>query len=142
MNPNLKYRHATSFKTNNRLRSFKINENDLFLIIKNLNSSKAYFSDHISIWMIQSREKSIALPLEMLLKQFKTILEEETFPEDWKEFKNLIKNYQPITSPLIFSKILESLIFNSIVYYKLFTECQSGFIPGDYCVAQILWITH
>lgn len=81
MNPSLKYRHATSFKTNNRLGSFKINENDLFLIIKNLNASKAHFSDHISIWMIQSCEKSIALPLEMLLKQFKTILEEETFPE-------------------------------------------------------------
>ena len=25
---------------------------------------------------------------------------------------------------------------------KLFTECQSGFIPGDSCVAQLLSITH
>ena len=25
---------------------------------------------------------------------------------------------------------------------KLFTECQSGFIPGDSCVTQLLSITH
>ena len=25
---------------------------------------------------------------------------------------------------------------------KLFTECQSGFIPGDSCIAQLLSITH
>ena len=25
---------------------------------------------------------------------------------------------------------------------KLFTECQSGFIPGDSCVSRLLFITH
>ena len=71
-----------SFKTNNQLKSFEINENDILLIIKNLNANKAHSWDDISIRMIQSCGKSIALPIKLL---FKTILEEGTFPEDWKK---------------------------------------------------------
>ena len=69
-------------KTNNRLKSFEINENDLLLIIQNLNANKAHGWDGKSIRMIRSCRKSIALPLKLL---FKTILEEGTFPEDWKK---------------------------------------------------------
>ena len=68
-----------NFKTNNGLKSFDINENDRHLIIKNLNANKAHSWDDISIRMIQSCGKSIALSLKLL---FKTILEEGTFPED------------------------------------------------------------
>ena len=103
--------------------------------------------------MVHACGKSIELPLKLL---FKIILEEGTFPEDWKkshvvpinkkESKNLIKNYPPISLLPIFSKIIERLIFNSMFNYvrqnNLFTECQSGFIPGDSCVAQLLSITH
>ena len=32
--------------------------------------------------------------------------------------------------------------FNYFIQNKLFTDCQSGFIPGDSCVAQLLSITH
>ena len=84
------------------------------------------------------------------------MLEEGTFQEDWKksnvvsahkkESANFIKNYGPISLLPISSKIFERLIFNSLLNYftqnKLFTECQSGFIPGDSCVAQFLSITH
>ena len=38
-----------NFKTNNRLKSFKINENGLLLIIKNFNANKAHGWDDISI---------------------------------------------------------------------------------------------
>ena len=55
-----------NFKTNNRLKSFDINENDLHLIIKNLNANKAHGWDDISIRMIQLCGKSIALPLKLL----------------------------------------------------------------------------
>ena len=107
--------------------------------------------------MIKLCGKSIALPLKLF---FKTILEEGTFPEHWKnsnvvkiknknvvpihkkESKNWIKNYRPISLLPIFSKILERLIFNSIfIFFRqngLFTKCQSGFTPGDSCVAQLL----
>ena len=103
--------------------------------------------------MIQLCGKSIALPLKLL---FKTILEEGTFPEHWKnsnvvpihkkESKNLIKNYWCIVLLPILSKILQMLIFNSKYNFLdkiiFFTKCQSGFIPGDSCVAQLLSITH
>ena len=46
-----------------------------------------------------------------------------------------MKNYRPMSSLPIFSKTFERLIFNSLFNYfmqnTLFTECQSGFIPGD-----------
>ena len=104
--------------------------------------------------MIQSCGNSIALPLKSF---FKTIIKEGTFPEDWKklctnvvpihkkEFTNLTTNYRPISLPPISIKILEGLIFNSVFNYfrqnNLFTDCQFGFNPGDFCVAQLQSIT-
>ena len=45
----------------------------------------------------------------------------------------------------IFSKVFEGIVFNSLYNYlmqnKLLTHCQSGFIPGDSCVAQLKLIT-
>ena len=45
----------------------------------------------------------------------------------------------------IFSKISERLIFNALLNLfgqnQLFTDCQSGFIPDDSCVSQLLSIT-
>ena len=59
--------------------------------------------------------------------------------------KNFIENYRPIIL-LIFSKVFESLIsnslFNHFIQNKLFTDCQSGCIPADSYVAQLLSITH
>ena len=141
-------------RTDKRLNSFKINENDIFLIIKNLNAGKAHGWDNISIRMIQLCGKEIILPLQLL---FKSMLEEGIFADDWKksnvvpvhkkESTNLIKNYRPISLLPIFSKIFEQLIFNSLFNYfmqnKIFTDCQSGFIlGGSWCVAQLLSITH
>ena len=58
----------------------------------------------------------------------------------------MIKNYCPVSLVPIFSKTSEWLIFNSLhnyfIHNKLFTECQSGVIPGDSWGAQLLSITH
>ena len=44
-----------------------------------------------------------------------------------------------------FSKIFERLIFNSLFSFfvksQLFADCESGFIPVDSCVSQLLSIT-
>ena len=71
-----------NFKTKNWLKSLDTNENDFHLIIKNFNANKAHGWDDISIQMIQLCGNSIALPLKLL---FKTVLEEGTFPDDWKK---------------------------------------------------------
>ena len=145
--PNLEY------KTDARLNHLEIHENDILSIIKSLNSSEAHGWDKISIRMIKLCGKTIAIPLKLI---FRSMLEESVFPDDWKksnvvpihkrDSKNLIKNYRPISLLPIFSKIFERLIFSSLFNYfiqnKLFTECQSGFIPGNSCVAQLLSVIH
>ena len=78
------------------------------------------------------------------------------FPEDWKksnvvpihkkESKTLIKSYRPISLIPIFSSVFERLVFNALFNFflqnKLFTPCQSGFIPGDSFVSQLQPVTH
>ena len=47
------------YRTDKRLNSFTINENNIFLIIKNLNADKAHEWDNISIRLMQLCEKEI-----------------------------------------------------------------------------------
>ena len=120
--------------------------------MKNLNVNKAHGWDHLSIIMIKTCGNSISLPFI-----FKSMINEGVFPEDWKnsnvvpihekESKNLIKNYGLISLLSIFSELFERLVFNALFNIivqkkKLFTPCQSGFIPGDSCVSQLLSTTH
>ena len=43
-------------------------------------------------------------------------------------------------------KIFEIVIFKELFNYfhknELFTKCQSGFLPGDSCISQLLSIVH
>ena len=103
--------------------------------------------------MIKLCGKSIALSLRLI---FHSILNNKFFPDDWKksnivpclknENKNLIKNYRLISLLPVFSKLFETLTDNSLENYfmqnKLFTNCQSGFMPGDSCVSQLLSVIH
>ena len=67
-------------------------------------------------------------------------------PAHKKEDKTLINNYRPISLLPIFGKIFERVIYNSLFNYflsnKLFTPSQSGFLPGDSCITQLLSIIH
>ena len=57
-----------------------------------------------------------------------------------------MKNYRPISLLPIFGKIYERIIFkgrfNHYHQNHLFTKCQSGFLPGDSCISQLLSIVH
>ena len=61
-----------------------------------------------------------------------------------KEVKQLVKNYRPISLLPICGKILEKLIFDGLYAYLssngLITKSQSGFVPGDSCVNQLLFL--
>ena len=63
-----------------------------------------------------------------------------------KEEKNIVKNYRPISLLPIFAKVFERLLFNSLFAHfhdnDLFTKCQSGFMPGDSLISQLLSIVH
>ena len=67
-------------------------------------------------------------------------------PVHKKDDKNLVKNYRPVSLLPIFSNIYKGLIYNALFNYfkdnKLFTSSQSGFLPGDSCLAQLLSIIH
>ena len=95
----------------------------------------------------------ITIPLKLIFDQSR---KKGRFPEIWKaanvvpvhkkEDKWLVKNYHPINLLPIFSKVFERVIYNSLFNYflhnKLFTPSQSGFLPGDSCIAQLLSIIH
>ena len=57
-----------------------------------------------------------------------------------------MKNYRPVSLLPICTKIFERIIYNRIFEYlienNLITYNQSGFKPGDYCINQLLSITH
>ena len=103
--------------------------------------------------MIQICSESIPLPLKLL---FETTLKEKKIPDIWKlanvvpvckkEESNLLKNYRPISLLPIFSKIFEKVIYNSFfnhfVSKKISRPFQTGFLPGDWCIAQLLSIIH
>ena len=58
----------------------------------------------------------------------------------------LVKNYRPISLLPILGKMFGRVIYNSLFNYfqsdRLFTLSQSGFLPGDSCIAQLLSIIH
>ena len=58
-----------------------------------------------------------------------------------KEAKYLVKKYRPISLLPIFAKVFEILLFNSLFSHfhnnKLFTKCQSGFMPCDFSMSQL-----
>ena len=57
-----------------------------------------------------------------------------------------MENYRPVSLFPICGKIFERLIFNNLFNYftenNLLSPHQSGFIPGDSCVQQLISITH
>ena len=103
--------------------------------------------------MIKVCGESITVPLKIIFEQS---LKEKKIQELWekantvpvhkKEDKSLIKNYRPVSLLSILSKIYERVIYNALFnYFKdkgLFTLSQSGFLPGDSCIAQLLSIIH
>ena len=123
----------------------------LKMIIKTLDPNKAHGCDNISIKMIKICIQSLILPLKII---FDHSLKKGKFPEIWKkanvvpvhkkEDKMLVKNYHLISLLPIFGKMFERVIYNSLFNYfqsnRLFTPSQSGFFPGDSCIAQLLSI--
>ena len=141
------------YKTNNRINSFRVTNKDIPSTIKSLDSDKSHGCDNISIKMIKICGESVTIPLKIISEGS---LKKGILPEIWKkanvvpihekEDKTLIKNYCPISLLPIFGKIFERLIYNSLLNYflsnKLFTHSQSGFLPGDLSIAQLLSIIH
>ena len=122
------------------------------MIIKSLDPAKVHGCHNLSIKIIQICNDVITIPLKLIFDQSLT---NGKFPEIWKvanvvlvhkkEDKILVKNYCLISLLPIFAKDFKRIIYNSLFNYlhnKLFTPFQSGFLPGNLCVAQLLSIKH
>ena len=63
-----------------------------------------------------------------------------------KKNKQIVSNYRPVSLLPICSKIFEKPIFNKLFAFfekrNLLSKYQSGFRPGDFCIYQLLAITH
>ena len=137
--------------TDKRLDYVSFSDNDIVSIIRKLNPNKASGSDGISGQMLKICDASVALPLRII---YKNILDTSVYPGIWKvadvtpifkkEDKQLVKNYRPISLLPICGKIFEKLIFNCLYSYlnsnNLITKNQSGFVPGDSCTNQLLFL--
>ena len=125
----------------------------LLNVIRSLNPNKAHGWDEISVKMIKSADASLVTPLMII---FTNCLRQGVFPEIWKcanivpvhkkNEKNRKSNYRPIPLLLIFGKILEKLMYDSLyshlVSCELLNPNQSGFRPGDSTINQLICITH
>ena len=144
-----------SYKTNERLSSVKITDDDILKIITKLDQNKAHGHDKISIRMIKMCSTSICKSLRLI---FNHCIENGIYPCEWKKAnvvpihkkgdlrKQTLKNYRPVSLLPICSKVFGRLLYNEMFGFfvdkGLISANQSGFKPGDSCINQLLSITH
>ena len=127
-----------------RLTSIKFGNNDILKIITSLNINKAHGHDDILVRMIKMCDESLVQPLSLILRG---CIDTGIYPDTWKKSnivpvhkkgdKQIVNNYRPVSLLPICSKILEKIIFDSIMRFlnenKLLSDAQSGFRPSDSC---------
>ena len=115
---------------------------DILQIIINLNSDKADGHDEIRIKMLKICSSSVCRPFKII---YKSCLDKGKFPQEWKKGnvvpvlkkneKHLVKNYPSIPLLFIYSKIFESILYNSSFNFlnqnDLISPVQSGFKSDD-----------
>ena len=152
-NSNSQLPRTLSCKTNERLYSIKITDDDILKIIAKFDPNKAHGHDKMSISMIKICSTSICKPLRLI---FNHCIDSGIYPCEWKKAnvvrihkkgdKQTLKNYRPVSLLPICCKIFERLIYNEMFGFfldkGLISANQSGFKLGDSCINQLLSITH
>ena len=150
---NSKLPDKTAYNSAVGLTSIKFDNNDILKIIRSLNINKAHGHDGISVGMIKMRDESLVQPLSLI---FRGCIDTGVYPDTWKKSnivpvnkkgdKEIVNNYRPVSLLPICSKILEKIIFDSIIRFlnenKLLSDAQSGFRSSDSCEYQLLSIVH
>ncbi|MCG7867669.1 MAG: hypothetical protein JAY74_15080 [Candidatus Thiodiazotropha taylori] len=140
-------------KTNSKLSSIVIEENEIKDIIENLNPNKAIGPDFISNKMLKGTLHSVTKPLCIL---FNKILYNRSFPSAWKKSlvlpvykkddKTHTSNYRPISLLSNVAKVMERIVFkkihNFLLSNNIFYKYQSGFLPGHSTTYQLVDIFH
>ena len=146
----------TSLPAHNIVNESSINEieiktQDVSDVLRNLKTNKASGPDEISPKLLREGAEQLSPPLANL---FNISIKQRTFPKSWKKanvtpvFKkanpSLPSNYRPISLLSCISKVMERCIFKYLYNYlainNILTPLQSGFIPGDSTVNQLISI--
>ena len=144
---------SVSLATNEAVTTVNFDEQLISKLIVALNPNKAHGHDGLSIRMLQVGSESISKPLSII---FRNYLKAGYFPTVWKKAnvvpvhkkgnKQILSNYRPVSLLPICSKLFEKIIFNTIFQHltanKLLNSNQSGFMPGDSCIHQLISIAH
>ena len=106
-----------SYKTNERLSSVKVTDDDILKIIAKLDPNKAHGHDKISIRMIKICSTSICKPLRLI---FNHCIDSGIYPCKWKKAnvvpihkkgdKQSLKIYRPVSLLPVCGKTFERLI--------------------------------
>ena len=134
-----------------KLEAITISEQTVRQRIKNLKSNKAVGPDLIHNRLLKSACDHITPPLTNF---FNKCLNECLFPDMWKIAhitpihkkgpKELCTNYRPISLLSCVGKLFESCVYKYVFEFlkgnNILTKSQSGFIPNDSCVNQLLHI--
>ena len=104
------------------------------------------------IRIIKICDESLVQPLSLI---FRGCIDTGLYPDTWKKScivqvqkgdKEIVNNYKSVSLLPICSKILERMIFNSIMRFlnenKLLSDAQSGFRPSDSCEYQLISVVH
>ena len=139
--------------TNASLTNLSVTEEDILDILKSLDTTKSSGPDGISPRMLKEASTVIYKPLTKLIN---LSLSTCRVPEAWKRAnvlplhkkneKNNMNNYRPISLLSCVSKVLERAIFKYVFNYFrdnfLISIFQSGFVPGDSTVNQLVQLYH
>ena len=138
-------------KTNSKFSDIQVNIKEIIDIIQILDPNKASGPDVISHKMLKLCPEKVAVPLHII---FNKSLREGIYPTSWK-IANLIpifkkgdsslpSNYRPISLISCVGKVMERVVFkhlyNHLKANKLIYEYQSGFLPKNSTVHQLLEI--
>ena len=108
INDNSQLPPILSYKTNERLSSVKISDDDIFKIIAKLDPNKAHGHDKINIRMIKICSACICKPLRLI---FNHCIDNGIYPCDWKklmlcQFTKKVTNFKKL-SPSVFTSNLQ-----------------------------------
>ena len=135
--------------SNTILPPFSLSVLEVENVIKDLNTSKSVGPDLVHNKVIKASSPVISNPLTSL---FNKSLTEGHFPSCWKvahvtpihkkDSRSNCSNYRPISLLSCVGKILEKCIQKRMLVYleanSIISPCQSGFIPGDSTIYQLL----
>ena len=144
---------AFSFRTTERLSIITVSKMEIHEILESLDTSKASGYDGLGNKVLKMLAPALSEPLSHL---FNLSLQSGVFPNYWK-FANVNPifkkgdphcktNYRPISLLPCLSKVLERLVANRLLYHllrnNLISSRQSGFMPKDSTVNQLLFIVN